>query len=87
MEIEVFRICEFDKNVNYAFAMKTRTSGTYPNQQYYTTNVLQHLGKHKNSTRWGYRDNSSGSETFDDNGKLTEIIYDYEGNTCFVIVP
>ena len=86
MEVEVFRLCSFEKNVNYAFAMKTRSEGSYPNQRYYTKNTLQFVGKHISSARWGYRDNSGGAETFDANGKITEIVYDYEGNTCFVVV-
>ena len=86
MEIEVFRISEFSKELNYAFALKTRTQGKYPNAKYYTTNQLQFLGKHVSSARWGYYDNAGGSETFDHNGKKTEIVYDYNGNTCFVVV-
>jgi hypothetical protein len=85
MEVEVFRLNTFDKNLTYSFALKTRTHGSYPNEKYYTTNKLQYLGKHVSSARWGYHDNSGGSETFDDNGKRTEIVYDYEGHTCFVL--
>jgi hypothetical protein len=84
-EIEVFRLSSFDKNVNYSFALKTRTEGRWPNEKHYTTNPLQFLGKHVNSTRWGYGDQGGGSETFDDNGKITEIIYDYNGCTSFKI--
>ena len=83
--MEVFRLSTFDKDVNYAFAMKTRTEGCYPNAKYYTTNSLQYVGKHVSSARWGYCDNGGGSETFDNNGIRTEIVYDYEGNTCFVV--
>lgn len=86
MEVEVFRLNTFDKELNYAFALKTRTEGSYPNQKYYTKNTLQFVGKHISSARWGYGNNASGAETFDDNGKITEIIYDYEGNTCFTVV-
>ena len=86
MEQEVFRVCHFEKNVNYAFALKTRTQGSYPNQKYYTTNKLQYLGKHVNSARWGYGDNGGGSETFDNNGVKTEIVYDYEGHSCFKVI-
>jgi hypothetical protein len=84
MEVEVFRLNTFDKEVNYSFALKTRTEGTYPNEKYYTKNKLKLVGKHINSARWGYGDNGGGSETFDNNGTRIEIIYDYEGNTCFV---
>jgi hypothetical protein len=81
--MEVFRLSTFEKNVDYSFAMKTRTEGRWPNEKHYTTNTLQFLGKHVNSTRWGYGDQSGGSETFEHDGKKTEIVYDYEGNTCF----
>ncbi len=86
MEVEVFRLCSFDKEVNYSFALKTRTIGKYPNERYYTTNNLKFVGKHVSSARWGYGDNGGGAETFNDNGRITEIVYDYEGNTCFVVV-
>ena len=85
METEVFRISIFEKNVNYSFAMRTRTEGNWPNQKHYTTNPLKLVGKHMNSARFGYGDQSGGSETFEYNGIKTEIVYDYEGNTCFKI--
>jgi hypothetical protein len=85
MEVEVFRLTSFDKNVNYLFALKTRTKGSYPNERYYTTNKLQFVGKHVSSARWGYGDNGGGAEIFDDNGKRTEIVCDHEGHTCFVL--
>ena len=83
MEVEVFRLSSFDKEANYSFALKTRTEGKYPNQRHYTTNKLQYIGKHVSSAHWGYHDNGGGSETFDNNGKRTEIVYDYAGHTCF----
>jgi hypothetical protein len=85
METEVFRLSTFEKNVNYSFAMRTRTEGGWPNQKHFTTNQLQLVGKHVNSSRWGYGDQSGGSELFEYNGIQTNIIYDYEGNTCFKI--
>ncbi len=81
MEVEVFRLTTFEKDVNYAVALKTKTVGSYPNEKYYTTHELHFVGKHKYSTR---SDNSGGSETFDNNGKITEIV-DYTGNMCFVV--
>lgn len=85
MEKEVFRLNTFT-NGNYAFALKTRTDGVWPNEKHYTTHNLQYIGKHVKSARWGYHDNSDGSETFDNNGTLTEIVYDYSGHTCFVLI-
>lgn len=83
-ETEVFRLSAFEKDMQYAFAMKTRTEGIWPKEKHYTTHKLEILGKHLGSKRWGYGDNSSGSEMFEFNGKITEITYDYEGKTCFV---
>lgn len=83
-EIEVLRISEFAKDKHYAFAMKTRQSGVYPYERYYTTNPLQYLGKHVRTERWGFGDGSGGADIFvDAAGKETRIKYDYEGNTCF----
>jgi len=81
MEVEVFRLTTFEKDVNYAAALKTKTEGSYPNEKYYTTNELHFVGKHKYSRC----DNSCRLETFDNNGKITEIV-DYTGNICFVNV-
>jgi len=83
-ETEVYRLITFEEDVVYAFAMKTRTKGKWPNEKYYTTSELQVVGKHIGSKRWGYGDNSGGSEMFEDNGKVTEICYDHAGDTCFV---
>jgi hypothetical protein len=85
-ETEVFRLSTFDPNLNYAFALKTKTVGKWPNEKHYTTYPLQYLGKFVKSARWGWHDIAGGSEQFDDNGKITEIIYDYEGRTCFTVV-
>lgn len=79
-EVEVYRLTSFSSDLRYEFAMKTRTEGKYPNEKYYTTNVLQYLGNHVSSEAWGY----GGAENFiDESGKQTKIIYDYEGLTCF----
>ena len=92
--IEVFRLDSnsappnnFDKNQYYAFALRTSIEGSWPNEKYYTTNPLQYLGKHVRSEEWGFGEGHGGAETFDDNGKETRIVYDYEGRTCFKIVP
>jgi hypothetical protein len=86
-EVEVFRINDFDKSVNYAFALKTRTAGVWPNEKHYTSNALQPLGKHIGAKRWGYHEGAGGSEMFELDGKVTEITYDYAGLTCFVPWP
>lgn len=79
---------EQNKEKCYAFALRTTTRGKWPNETYFTTNPLQYLGFHKESEQWGFGDGSGGAETFIDNeGKTTRIVYDYDGNTCFVEVP
>jgi|LakMenEpi03Aug12_release.lakeMendotaPanAssembly.Ray.scaffolds.fasta_scaffold760822_1 hypothetical protein len=84
-ETEVFRLDskDFNKSKCYAFALRTRIAGSWPNEKYYTTNTLQYLGKHIRSEDWGSRDDHGGAETFDNNGIETRIVYDYEGLTCF----
>jgi hypothetical protein len=83
METEMFRIIKFDPTKCYEFALKTRTEGKWPNERYFTTNALRYVGYYKSSARWGYGDQSGGSETFEYHGKEITIVYDYEGNTCF----
>jgi len=89
-EVEVFRLCQFEKNKYYAFALKTRTErwkgSTF--EKHYTTNPLQYLGKHTHSETWGESgDGRGGAENFDDNERKTRIVYDYDGKTCFLEVP
>jgi len=93
-EIEVFRLDSnsappnnFDKTKCYAFALYTRIEGTWPNEKYYTIHPLQYLGQHVRSEEWGSRDSHGGAETFVHYGQETRIVYDYEGRTCFKIVP
>lgn len=83
METEVFRTNTFDPTIEYSFALKTRTEGKWPKERHFTTEPLQRLGKHVGSDRWGYHDGSGGSETFDLDGKMTVVTYDYAGRTCF----
>ena len=80
--MEVFRLSSFDTSKYYQFALWTRTEGVFPNQRYYA-NVLRYLGKYTHSERWGFGDDASGAEYFDDNGVVNRIEYDYEGKTCF----
>ncbi|NBY40150.1 MAG: hypothetical protein EBQ66_04445 [Flavobacteriia bacterium] len=85
-EVEVYRISEFDKTKCYGFALKTRTEGKYPNEKYYSTNLVLYLGRHVKSERWGYGDSHGGAETFENNGIKHRIVYDYEGKTCFKVM-
>ena len=86
-ETEVFRLTKFDKNKCYECALSTKREGTYPNDKYYTKNALKYLGNYTHSESWGYGDGGGGAENFDDNGKKTRIVYDYDGKTCFREVP
>jgi hypothetical protein len=82
-EVEVFRVLTFDPNLTYAFALKTRTQGKWPNEKHYTTHPLDVVGKYIGSKRWGSGDGSGGSEIFEHNGVVREITLDYNGLTCF----
>ena len=85
-EVEVFRLCDFDKDSYYEHAIYTRRVWDYPTEMYFTTNVPQFVGKHVRGERWGGHDGSGGAEIFmDDSGKETRIVYTYEGTTCFRI--
>ena len=87
IETEVFHLTEIDKTKYYSFALKTKTVGEYPNQRYYTTNPLQYLGRYIYSEEWERLGEwYAAAENFDDNGKKNRVVYDYEGNTCFVEV-
>lgn len=85
-ETEVYRICKFEPDACYAYALYTRHEGKWPNERYYVKSKnLVFLGRHLKSERWGAGDGSGGSETFIDDitGKISTIEYDYEGKTCF----
>jgi hypothetical protein len=82
-ETQVFRIAHFDPMKCYEYALKTRTIGKWPHETHYTTHLVQYLGRYKHSARWGYGDNSGGSETFEHEGKEITVVLDYEGRTCF----
>lgn len=86
VETEVYRICKFEPDACYEFALYTKHKGKWPNERYYVdSETLVYLGRHISSDRWGAGDGSGGSETFidDKTGKTTTIEYDYEGKTCF----
>jgi hypothetical protein len=82
-ETQVFRLEEFDKNKCYGFALSTRFTGSHSrsNQEYFTTNPIQYLGKWLSKERWGQMDGAGGAENFE---KGHRIVYDYHGKTCFV---
>lgn len=80
--MEVFRLTTFDKNKCYYFALKTKTTGVYPDEKHYS-NELRYVGRYTHSEFWGFGDGASGAEYFNDNGIVNRIEYDYEGNTCF----
>lgn len=86
---EVFRLTEFDKNIEYGYAYYTKKEGKYPNEKYYTTNKIKYVGKYKESVSWGhFGDGHCGCEVFiNDKGELTNVEYDYEGKLCFLIIP
>jgi hypothetical protein len=82
-ETEVFRLSTFHTNKCYAFALSTRTAGSWPNERFYTTHPLSHLGKYIRRESRGSGDGAKITEIFEDG----RIDYNYEGTTCFVEVP
>jgi hypothetical protein len=93
-ETEVFRLDSksappnnFDKTKCYAFALYSRKEGEWPNERYYTSHPLQYLGKHVRSEEWSSGHHHGGAEIFVHDGKETRIVFDYDGKTCFKIVP
>jgi hypothetical protein len=85
-EVEVFRIINFDKTIEYGYAYYTKKEGRYPNEKYYTTNEIKYAGKHKESVTLGnFGDGHGGYEVFINNkGEKTIVNYDYEGKLCFI---
>lgn len=85
LEVEVFRLIEFNQDKYYVFALKTRTQGVWPNQKYYTTNPLEYLGKYVREERSGgiWGDGRSCDYIFDNDGREKRISLDYEGCSCF----
>ena len=83
-EVEVFRICTFEPDKIYHFALYTRKEGKFPNEKYYTKNPLTLVGTFIRTERWGYHDNGGAASYFEYNGDITRIEYDYDGKTCFV---
>jgi hypothetical protein len=45
-ETEVFRFSTFQPNKCYAFALSTKTTGSWPNERFFTTDPLRYLGKY-----------------------------------------
>jgi hypothetical protein len=82
---EVFRIINFDKNIEYGYSYYTKKEGKYPNEKYYTTNEIIYVGKHKETITLGhFGDGHCGYEIFvNDKGETKRIDYDYEGKLCF----
>lgn len=78
MEIEVYRLTP-EEGKCYEYAECTRKEGSWPNEQYYTTNSLIYVGKFIRHESKGYRDNAEHWDVFE-NGIVT---YSYSGNTCF----
>jgi hypothetical protein len=87
MEIEVFRISP-ENGKYYKHGLCTRREGHYPNTRYYTLiGNVRNVGKHTSSERWGYGDNSGGAEYFSNGDEINRVVYEYDGTTCFILLP
>jgi len=82
-EVEVFRLTPKEGKY-YETAEATRRTGNWDSMRYFTTNPVRYMGKFLYHERTGYHDASRSWAYFeDDNGKIINIEYSYEGNTCF----
>lgn len=86
-EYEVYRISP-EVGKCYMTAERSRKEGRFPNERYYTNVKPRYVGEFKNRIRGGYGDNSSTTDYFhnDMTNKEEQVIYSYEGTTCFLEV-
>jgi len=84
-EIEVYR-SSLEIGKYYETAEYTKKTGSWGerNEKYFTTvNKLNYVGKYIKTERSGWGDNFRVWSIFDDNGKIINVDYNYEGTTCF----
>ena len=84
-ETEVFRLSP-EKDKYYDTCTYTRRTGKYPNEKYYSTNKRRYVGKFIRHVSYGYHDNATHIDIFDNDGIEEQVYYTYEGTTCFIEV-
>ena len=81
---EVFRsTTEIGKK--YKYAEYTESDGVFPNTRYYapTKNIIN-VGTLVEIKEGGFSDGRWRIDTFDNDGDISQVVYSYEGRTCFI---
>jgi len=80
--MEVFRLTtEIGKN--YKHAEYTTKSGRFPNEKYFA-DELRDVGTLVEIKEGGFADGRWRIDVFEKDGERIEVVYSYEGRTCFV---
>jgi len=83
---EVFRLVTEIGKV-YKYAEYTEFVGLYPNRKYYAPiKNITFVGKLIEIKEGGFSDGGWRIDIFDNEGVITEVVYSYEGRTCFISV-
>lgn len=80
--MEVFRLTTKIGN-KYKHAEYTKRLGTYPNERYYSEKVRD-VGTLVEIKEGGFSDDRWRIDVFNKNGERIEVVYSYEGKTCFI---
>lgn len=82
-ETEVFRLTPIIGKF-YEHADCTRREGRWPNEKYFVNKPTKYVGEFVRFVEGGYGDNRWRTDYFrDENGKIVDVPYKYEGTTCF----
>jgi len=82
-KIEVYRLTP-KVNKYYMTTTWTEKVGKWPNEKYYSTNKLRYVGRFLRHVSYGYMDNATHMDIFDNNGVEEIVNYTYEGTTSFI---
>lgn len=82
--VEVFRLTtEIGKT--YKHAEYTETNENNSNPKYFArAEKIMFVGKLIKIKQGGFGDGRWRKDIFDNDGQLTEVVYSYEGRTCFI---
>lgn len=79
--MEVFRLTT-KIGKKYKYAEYTQKTG-YPNEKYFAEKVRD-VGTLVEIKEGGFADDRWRIDIFDKDGELIEVVYSYEGRTCFI---
>lgn len=82
VEIEVFRITPLPERL-YETASYTRKTGSYPNEQYFTTETPRFLGKFIKHCQIGFGEAAIHYDIFEKDGHKVRVDYAHNGTTCY----